>query len=115
MYIPEESIDLYNVGGGASVKTLEYSISNKVLFHNCSFTNNNATWGGGLAIHAKPSSIKAFSHGKLNNYTIKSCNFSRNSAVVGSAIGLYCTSPPMQPELCNAIPTLDGSSIMGGI
>ena len=109
-YVPQEGIDLYNVGGGAAIKTLEESISNKIHFQNCSFTNNNATWGGGLAIHAKPSAVKYVKLKNLNTYNISSCNFTKNRAVVGSAISLYCTSPPMAPELCNAIPTLDGSS-----
>ena len=100
-------IDLYNVGGGAAIVTSDYSISNKISFMNCSFICNNATWGGGLSFLAKPTIIKQRNR---NKYTIHGCIFFQNTAAFGSALNLYCISPSMSPEQCNADPTLSSSS-----
>lgn len=101
--------DLYNAGGGAMVFTEAGSYSNMLCFLNCRFSDNNATWGGALALFSSPH--KPSDSNIRNIYNVISCNFTDNRAVIGSAIALYCKSAATAPRLCNTLPTIAGYSV----
>ena len=100
--------DYYNAGGGAFIITKGRSSLNTLHILNCDFSNNQATWGGALALFASP--ILPISSKVLNTYIIAHCRFSENRAEIGSAITLYCKSSATAPEFCNTMPTIRDSN-----
>ena len=58
---------------------------NKVLFENCSFSHNNAYWGGGISFY---SSIQERISFPLNLLTISNCTFHSNAGRLGTALDL---------------------------
>lgn len=100
--------DLWNSGGGAMVVTTDASYSNTVLFKNCNFLENQATWGGALQLFSSPS--KPFSQESVNNFTVISCTFIKNRGIIGSAISIHCQSASTAPESCHTKPLIAGES-----
>ena len=99
---------LYNAGGGAFIITEDHSYINNFYFLYCNFSDNQATWGGALALFASP--ILPISFKVLNTYIIAHCRFSENRAEIGSAINLYCKSSATAPEFCNTMPIISDSN-----
>ena len=99
---------LYNAGGGAFIITEDHSYINNFYFLYCNFSDNQATWGGALALFASP--ILPISFKVLNTYIIVHCRFSENRAEIGSAINLYCKSSATAPEFCNTMPIISDST-----
>lgn len=85
-----------NGGGGLDIGVITFAhyqtsknplkpINNSVLLENCRFENNNASYGGGLAVYATQSS----SFMDLNNsITVNNCTWINNSALIGAAVDL---------------------------
>ena len=81
-------------GGGARIgfisfatKSVEY---NAIVFNKCTFSNNDAYWGGGLSYYT-------FREGRTidatNNVTFNNCLWMNNRAVLGSAVDLSVWHP----------------------
>ena len=101
--------NVYNAGGGALATTTGNTSSNIVIFQNCTFLENVATWGGALALYAAPN--KTVENYEVNKYLVISCTFERNKAALGSAMNVYCKSVTSAPEFCNAIPYIKGLNV----
>ena len=99
--------DPYIAGGGAMIMTSFVSSSNSVLMDNCSFVQNNATWGGGVEIYSRP--LEGKSRKNLNFVTLKRCFFKQNTATNGAALNIYCRPASTSPELCSTLPTIQDS------
>ena len=101
------SSDPYIAGGGAMIITSSYSSSNNVLMYNCSFLQNNATWGGAIEIYSQP--LEGKSRENLNYVTLKRCYFKHNTAKNGAAVNIYCRPASTSPEMCSTLPTIQDS------
>ena len=76
-------------GGGADIgcATSYHHVpqNNTIKLTGCEFFDNEANFGGGLALFA---SLHQFTHIMKNKIFVEFCNFSNNSASEGSAIGI---------------------------
>ena len=75
-------------GGGADIgyaASCYVPQNNTIKLTDCEFFDNEANFGGGLALFA---SLHQFTHIMKNKILIEFCNFSNNSASEGSAVGI---------------------------
>ena len=98
----------YNAGGGAMVTTSARSSSNTILIQDCTFSGNNASWGGAIEIDSSPSNPTG--EHNLNYINVTRCIFTNNMAAIGAAINIYCRSAPTAPEFCNTVPNISYSN-----
>ena len=84
----------YSSGGGARVgNMLTKGIAtpmNRFYFVNCSFSNNSASWGGGVSVYGTSifcNCRHSFTSGHM--FTFRACRWLENIANTGSAIGAY--------------------------
>ena len=77
-------------GGGVSVgfaifdqKSVEF---NSIVFENCLFVGNQASWGGGFGLYmpSEPNVINA-----TNSLSFKNCSWVANKGLLGSAVDLH--------------------------
>ena len=84
--------DVYYAGGGADIGFLtgdhnKYPNNTTVMFHNCSFTNNTASFGGGAGIYVTAANTE-LNRALGNKITFTNCWFQNNTADGGAAIDL---------------------------
>ena len=96
-------------GAGAMISVFSNSTFNVAFIHNCTFTENNASWGGGLEFYSKPALSMEKIQYSQNVLNISQCLFKDNFAYNGAAVNIYCSSPASRPETCNAMPVLSDS------
>ena len=100
----------YVAGAGAMINVFLNSSFNMASIHNCTFTGNVASWGGGLEFYSKPAfSRKRIQHSQ-NLLKVSQCRFENNVAYNGAAVNIYCSSPASSPESCNVNPVLSDSN-----
>ena len=100
----------YVAGAGAMIILYSNSTSNTAHIHNCTFSENIASWGGGIEFYSKPAPSVKRTADSLNNLIISRCRFTHNVASNGAAVNIYCSSPATSPEVCNAVPLLSDSN-----
>jgi hypothetical protein len=77
-------------GGGADIgfNTTDVELENIILLKHCRFIENQATFGGGLALYTGSKSSKKVPNSAVNNIQIEFCSFSKNIANGGSAVDI---------------------------
>ena len=100
----------YVAGAGAMISVFSNSTFNGAFIHNCTFTGNVASWGGGLEFYSKPAFSKERIQNGHNVLNMSQCLFKDNFAYNGAAVDIYCSSPASSPETCNAKPVLSDSN-----
>ena len=68
-------------GGGAKINFGIDSKGNRFLAHHSYFTNNTATWGGGLSVHSRARGTP-----QDNSVQLNICHFESNIAKTGAAV-----------------------------
>ena len=103
----------YVAGAGAMINVFASSTSNIASIHNCTFTGNVASWGGGLEFYSKPAFSMERTQNSHNILNVSQCHFEKNFAYNGAAVDIYCSSPASSPDTCNVIPVLSDSNFTG--
>ena len=88
----KEAVGLESGGGGAQVMLAAFPYNepqcishNRITFQHCTFTSNDAYWGGGLSIVSAHEDGRSGDEG-TNHFLLDNCTWSFNQARLGAAV-----------------------------